>query len=82
MSKFALFSAVLALHFTHLARAEDAPQPQGAPAASSPASSEKTPLDSTVRIGSDDEISNVATDSWFQPMPRSTFRTALIRTIP
>ncbi len=62
MSKFALFSAVLALHFTHLARAEDAPQPQGAPAASSPASSEKTPLDSTVRIGSDDEISNVFRD--------------------
>jgi outer membrane beta-barrel protein len=62
MSKFALVSAVLALHFTHLARADDAPQSQGAPSASSPASSEKTPLDSTVRIGSDDEISNVFRD--------------------
>jgi len=71
MSKIALFSAVLALTLTQNVRAEDAPPvpaPQSAPSGeSSPEStpqsgSIKTPLDSTVRVGSDDEISNVFRD--------------------
>jgi outer membrane beta-barrel protein len=72
MSKFALFSAVLALNLAHSAKAEDVPPPA---ASSSPSgesaettagdsgnSSNRTPLDATVRIGSDDEVSNVFRD--------------------
>jgi outer membrane beta-barrel protein len=74
MSKFALFSAVLALNLAQSAKAEDAPPPPAAssstsgestetPAAESSAgSSNKTPLDASVRIGSDDEVSNVFRD--------------------
>ncbi len=72
MSKFALISAVLALNLAHNAKAEDVPPPPAASSSSdaseasaasaSDSSSGKTPLDASVRIGSDDEVSNVFRD--------------------
>ncbi|MBU6154162.1 MAG: hypothetical protein KGP28_07655 [Bdellovibrionales bacterium] len=62
MSTFAFISAVLALSFSLHARAEESPPPSPSTSSTSPGSTEKTPLDSSVRIGSDDEVSNVFRD--------------------